>query len=109
MYKLVLIRHGQSEWNKENRFCGWVDADLSLEGIEEARKGAKSLKDAGFTFDLAFTSLLKRAQRTLGIVLDELNEKYNIRYNNIDYKLLPLERCIHEDIRNNNIDYLEWL
>ena len=75
MYKLVLIRHGQSEWNKENRFCGWVDADLSLEGIEEARKGAKSLKDAGFTFDLAFTSLLKRAQRTLGIVLDELNEK----------------------------------
>lgn len=75
MYKIVLIRHGQSEWNKENRFTGWVDVDLTEQGEREAREAGKSLKEAGFTFDLAFTSLLKRANRTLDIVLDELGEK----------------------------------
>ncbi|MDO8575454.1 MAG: 2,3-diphosphoglycerate-dependent phosphoglycerate mutase [bacterium] len=75
MKKLVLIRHGESEWNKENRFTGWTDVDLSEKGIEEAHKGGKALKDAGFTFDIVFTSLLKRANRTLDIVLEELGIK----------------------------------
>jgi len=71
--KLVLLRHGESEWNKENRFTGWTDVDLSEKGITEAKRGAKALKEEGFTFDLAFTSVLKRAIRTLWIVLDEMD------------------------------------
>lgn len=73
MYKLVLIRHGQSTWNLENRFTGWTDVDLTDLGREEARKGGELLKAEGFTFDIAFTSVLKRAIRTLWIALDELN------------------------------------
>jgi len=71
--KLVLLRHGESEWNKQNRFSGWTDVDLSSEGILEADKAGKLLKEDGFTFDVAFTSLLKRGIRTLWIVLDELD------------------------------------
>lgn len=73
MHKLVLLRHGESAWNKENRFTGWTDVDLSPKGIEEAKRAAKLLKDGGYTFDLAFTSVLKRAIRTLWIVLDEMD------------------------------------
>ena len=73
MIKLVLIRHGESTWNKENRFTGWTDVDLSEKGIEEAHAGGKALKEQGFTFDIAFTSVLKRAIRTLWIVLDEMD------------------------------------
>ncbi len=73
MYKLVLIRHGQSEWNKENRFTGWKDVDLSEQGKEEARAAGKLLKAEGFTFDEAYTSVLKRAIRTLWIILDEMD------------------------------------
>jgi 2,3-bisphosphoglycerate-dependent phosphoglycerate mutase len=73
MYKLVLLRHGQSDWNRENRFTGWTDVDLSAAGIEEARTAATLLRDRGFTFDVAFTSVLKRAIRTLWIVLDEMD------------------------------------
>lgn len=73
MYQLVLIRHGESEWNKENRFTGWTDVDLSEKGMEEARLGAKLLKEAGFTFDVAYTSVLKRAIRTLWTVLDGMD------------------------------------
>lgn len=73
MYKLVLIRHGQSSWNLENRFTGWTDVDLSEQGREEAQKAGELLKEEGFTFDVAFTSVLKRAIRTLWIVLDELD------------------------------------
>lgn len=73
MYKLVLIRHGESVWNKENRFTGWTDVDLSEKGIAEAKEGGLALKDAGYTFDIAFTSVLKRAIRTLWIVLDEMD------------------------------------
>jgi 2,3-bisphosphoglycerate-dependent phosphoglycerate mutase len=75
MYKVVLVRHGESVWNKENRFTGWVDVDLSEKGVDEAHGAGQALKQAGFSFDLAFTSVLKRANRTLGIILDELNEK----------------------------------
>jgi len=73
MIKLVLLRHGESTWNKENRFTGWTDVDLSEKGIEEARKTGRLLKEEGFVFDVAFTSLLKRAIRTLWIVMDEMD------------------------------------
>ncbi len=73
MYKLVLIRHGQSEWNKENRFTGWKDIDLSEQGRDEAKQAGQLLKAEGFTFDEAYTSVLKRAIRTLDIILDEMD------------------------------------
>jgi 2,3-bisphosphoglycerate-dependent phosphoglycerate mutase len=71
--KVVLVRHGESDWNKQNRFTGWTDVDLSEKGREEAREGGRVLKAEGFTFDLAYTSVLKRAIRTLYIVLDEMD------------------------------------
>jgi 2,3-bisphosphoglycerate-dependent phosphoglycerate mutase len=73
MVKLVLLRHGESTWNKENRFTGWTDVDLSDKGIEEAKKAGRALKEQGFVFDLAYTSFLKRAVRTLWLVLDEMD------------------------------------
>ena len=73
MRKLVLIRHGESQWNKENRFTGWKDVDLSEKGLEEAKAAGKLLKDEGFTFDEAYTSVLKRAIRTLWTVLSEMD------------------------------------
>ncbi|GMU52562.1 MAG: 2,3-bisphosphoglycerate-dependent phosphoglycerate mutase 2 [Candidatus Xenobia bacterium] len=73
MHKLVLLRHGQSAWNLENRFTGWTDVDLTPAGIEEARKGAQMILQAGLTFDVAYTSVLKRAIRTLWITLDEMD------------------------------------
>ncbi|MCW5958078.1 MAG: 2,3-diphosphoglycerate-dependent phosphoglycerate mutase [Pyrinomonadaceae bacterium] len=73
MHKLVLIRHGESQWNKENRFTGWKDVDLSEKGLEEAKAAGKLLKDEGFTFDEAYTSVLKRAIRTLWTVLSEMD------------------------------------
>lgn len=73
MHKLVLIRHGQSEWNLENRFTGWTDVDLTEQGIVEATTGAQLLKDEGFSFDIAHTSVLKRAIRTLWLVQDVLD------------------------------------
>ncbi len=71
MHRLVLLRHGESTWNKENRFTGWVDVDLSPAGVAEAVEAGKQLKRDGFVFDVAFTSVLKRAIRTLWLVLDE--------------------------------------
>ena len=73
MYKIVLMRHGESTWNLDNRFTGWTDVDLTEKGRTEARHAGKLLKDAGFSFDLAFTSVLKRAIRTLWITLDEMD------------------------------------
>jgi 2,3-bisphosphoglycerate-dependent phosphoglycerate mutase len=73
MIKLVLLRHGESSWNKENRFTGWTDVDLSDKGVEEAKKAALLLKDGGYTFDIAYTSLLKRAIRTLWLTLDGMD------------------------------------
>ena len=73
MHKLVLLRHGESVWNQENRFTGWTDVDLSDKGREEAREAGRLLKEQGYSFDVAFTSVLKRAIRTLWIVLDEMD------------------------------------
>ena len=74
--KLVLIRHGESAWNLENRFTGWKDVDLSPKGVEEAKAAGKSLKEMGLVFDVAYTSYLKRAIKTLNIVLEEMDELY---------------------------------
>ncbi len=71
--KIVLLRHGESVWNKENRFTGWTDVDLSDQGIQEAKNAGKVLKSENYTFDIAFTSVLKRAIRTLWLTLDELD------------------------------------
>jgi 2,3-bisphosphoglycerate-dependent phosphoglycerate mutase len=73
MYKVVLLRHGESDWNKQNRFTGWTDVDLTEKGIEEANQAGKLMKEAGFAFDIAFTSVLKRAIRTLWLALDEMD------------------------------------
>ncbi len=76
MYKIVLLRHGESEWNKENRFTGWTDVDLSEKGVIEAHNAGKAMLQAGFEFDLAFTSVLKRAIRTLWLALDEMDRMW---------------------------------
>lgn len=81
MHKLVLLRHGESTWNKENRFTGWTDVDLSEKGRDEAKAAGQLLKSEGFAFDVAFTSVLTRAIRTCWIVLDELDQLW-----------LPVER-----------------
>ncbi len=76
MYKLVLMRHGESQWNLENRFTGWTDIDLTKNGYEQARIAGNLLKKMGFTFDLAYSSLLKRSIRTLWIILDIMDIMY---------------------------------
>lgn len=73
MYKLVIVRHGQSKWNLENRFTGWVDVDITEQGKAEAHTAAKVLKEEGFSFDIAYTSVLKRAIRTLWTILDDMD------------------------------------
>ena len=74
MHKLVLIRHGESTWNRENRFTGWTDVDLNEKGLGEARAAGQLLKEEGYTFDRSFVSVLKRALRTNWMILDELDE-----------------------------------
>jgi len=76
MYRIVLLRHGESSWNRENRFTGWTDVDLSEKGIEEAKQAGHLLRERGFVFDVAFTSVLKRAIRTLWITLDGMDSMW---------------------------------
>ena len=73
MYKVVLLRHGESVWNRENRFTGWTDVPLSEKGVLEAREAGRLLREGGYAFDIAFTSVLKRAIKTLSIVLEEMD------------------------------------
>ena len=82
MYKVVLVRHGESTWNRENRFTGWTDVDLSETGLREAAQAGKLLKAENYVFDVAYTSVLKRAIRTLWFVLDEM-----------DLMWIPVHRC----------------
>ena len=93
MKKLILVRHGESIWNLENVFTGWTDVGLSEKGIKEAKEAGKLLKELGYTFDIAFTSVLKRANDTLYYILDELNErnipiKYSYKLNERHYGAL---------------------
>ena len=93
MIKLVLVRHWQSIWNLENRFTGWTDVELSEQGIKEAKEAGIALKEQGFTFDVAYTSFLKRANDTLKYILEELDEenipvKYSWRLNERHYGAL---------------------
>lgn len=93
MKKIVLLRHGESIWNKENRFTGWTDVDLTFKGLQEARSAGQLLREKGYTFDIAHTSVLKRAIRTLWIALDELNQmwvpiQYSWRLNERHYGAL---------------------
>ena len=76
MYTLVLVRHGESQWNLDNRFTGWTDVDLTDKGREEAREAGRLLKEGGYDFDVAYTSVLKRAIRTLWIALDEMDRMW---------------------------------
>ena len=76
MHKVVLLRHGQSTWNRENRFTGWTDVDLTPEGVAEAEESARLLSEGGYVFDVAYTSVLKRAIRTLWIVLDRMDQMW---------------------------------
>jgi 2,3-bisphosphoglycerate-dependent phosphoglycerate mutase len=75
-HRIVLLRHGESQWNAENRFTGWTDVDLTATGLQEARRAGQLLRDQGFDFDLAFTSVLRRAIRTLWTVLDEMDRMW---------------------------------
>ena len=75
-YKVIFLRHGQSQWNLENRFTGWPDVPLSDKGVEEARAAGKLLKEEGFSFDAAYTSTLKRAIKTLWLVLEEMDQMW---------------------------------
>jgi 2,3-bisphosphoglycerate-dependent phosphoglycerate mutase len=75
-YKLVMMRHGESQWNLENRFTGWADVDLTPNGVQEAKRAGQLLKAEGYDFDIAFTSMLKRAIRTLNGVLDEMDRMW---------------------------------
>ena len=76
LYKIVLVRHGQSQWNLDNRFTGWYDVDLSEKGREEAAAGGQLLKEGGYEFDVVYTSVLKRAIRTMQIVMDEMDQMW---------------------------------
>jgi 2,3-bisphosphoglycerate-dependent phosphoglycerate mutase len=76
MYRLVLLRHGESAWNQENRFTGWTDVDLSEKGLEEARQAGRLLREEGYDFDLAYTSVLRRAIKTLWLVLEEMDRMW---------------------------------
>lgn len=76
MYQLVLTRHGQSQWNLENRFTGWTDVNLTKQGVEEAIEAGQKLKEKGYSFDIGYTSLLRRAIHTLSVILDEMEQTW---------------------------------
>ena len=109
MRKIVLLRHGESAWNKENRFTGWTDVDLTEKGIAEAEKAGETLKEYGFNFDKAYTSYLKRAVKTLNCVLDKMDlagkygeEQVLIWRRSYDIAPNPLSES---DLRNARFDY----
>ena len=113
MHKLVLLRHGESDWNRDNRFTGWTDVDLSARGVEEARAAGRALASGGYRFDLAFTSVLKRAVRTLWIALEELDqmwlpEEKSWRLNERHYGALQGESRGAMIQRYGNAQVVEW-
>ena len=93
MHKLVLIRHGESTWNLENRFTGWTDVDLTATGIEQAKQAGRLLKAEGYDFDVAYTSVLKRATRTLWHTLDEIDRTWLPVVHSLAPERAPLRRA----------------
>ena len=89
MYKLVLIRHGESTWNLENRFTGWTDVDLTPVGVQQAMSAGQLLKAEGWDFDVCFTSVLKRAIRTLWLTLDEMDRTWHLLVLQYQIQRLP--------------------
>lgn len=113
MHKLVLMRHGESQWNLENRFTGWTDVDLTETGREQARKAGELLKKEGYTFDLAYSSVLKRAIRTLWIALDAMDAMYtpvgvNWRLNERHYGALQGLNKAETAAKYGNEQVLVW-
>ena len=113
MKRIVLLRHGESEWNKENRFTGWTDVDLTEKGVEEACKAGKILKEKGFAFQKAYTSYLKRAVKTMNCVLDELNEDWipiekSWRLNEKHYGTLQGLNKSETAVRYGDEQVLQW-
>ncbi|MBN1928151.1 MAG: 2,3-diphosphoglycerate-dependent phosphoglycerate mutase [Chlorobiaceae bacterium] len=113
MKKLVLLRHGESQWNRENRFTGWVDIDLSEKGREEAKAAGQLLKDEGFVFDMAYASVLKRAIRTLWTVLDQMDLMWipvikNWRLNERHYGALQGLNKVETAQRHGDEQVLVW-
>ncbi len=92
MLKLVFIRHGLSEWNALNQFTGWVDVDLSEKGVEEAKEAGRKVKEAGIEFDMAFTSVLKRAIKTCNYVLEESDQLWVPQTKSSSNKIMALKR-----------------
>ncbi len=110
MKRIVLLRHGESQWNLENRFTGWTDVDLTEKGMGEARKAGELLKKEGFKFGMAYTSYLKRAIKTLNNVLDSMNEDWipvqkSWRLNEKHYGMLQGPDAIAEDDKERNPKY----
>ncbi len=99
MKKLVLVRHGESVWNKENRFTGWTDVELSEKGREEAREAGKVLREGGYTFDVAYTSVLKRAIHTLWTILDEMDLAWIPDASLVAPERAPLRRACRASIK----------
>ena len=93
MFKLVLLRHGESIWNKENLFTGWTDVGLSEKGLQEAVEGGRQLRKDGFVFDVAYTSVLKRAIKTLWVALEEMDQMYIPIHNTWRLERAPLRRA----------------
>lgn len=112
MFKLVIIRHGESVWNKENIFTGWIDAPLSEKGIEQAKKAGKILKQKGFAFDLAFASVLQRACKTLDLILEEMDLNIPIekswRLNERHYGLLQGQNKDEARKKYSEVQIEEW-
>ena len=113
MYKIVFMRHGESTWNLDNRFTGWTDVDLTEKGVREARRAGALLKEAGFTFDLAYTSVLKRAIRTLWLTLDEMDMmwlpvKNDWRFNERHYGALRGLDKAETAAKYGDAQVLEW-
>jgi 2,3-bisphosphoglycerate-dependent phosphoglycerate mutase len=113
LYKIVLLRHGESEWNKENRFTGWRDVDLTRQGISEAKSAGKLFKDRNFKFDLTFTSLLKRANKTLEICLKEMGTpktpiEYSWRLNERHYGALQSLNKAETALKYGEQQVLKW-
>ena len=113
MYKLVLLRHGESTWNRENRFTGWTDVDLTEQGRAEAREAGRLMKEAGLDFDVTYTSLLKRAIRTLWIALDEMDRmwvpiKHDWRLNERHYGALQGLDKAETAARYGDAQVLAW-